>query len=189
LKECKNMKKLLVFGAVIGALVVALGAAGVVFAQTQTPPDPAAPYGGFGPGGRGTGFGAGMLGGGFQAGQVADGTEGPLHDYMVNALAEAFGLQPEDIEAGHASGQTLWQIAQEKGISAEDFRALMTDARTKALNQAVADNVITREQADWMLSRMNRGLANGLGSGSGACDGTGPQGAGRGAGFRWNTQP
>ncbi|MEJ2263021.1 MAG: hypothetical protein P8X95_06220 [Anaerolineales bacterium] len=183
------MKKLLIVGAVIGALVVALGAAGVVFAKTQTPPDPAAPYGGFGPGGRGNGFGAGMPGGGFQSGQLADGTEGPLHDYMVNALADAFGLQPEAIEAGHAAGQTLWQIAQEKGVSAEDFRTRMIDARTKALNQAAADNVITQEQADWMLSRMNRGLANGFGSGSGTCDGTGPQGAGRGAGSRWNTQP
>jgi hypothetical protein len=187
LKEFKNMKKSLIIGAVIGALVVALGATDVVFAQTQTPADPAAPYGGFGPGGRGNGFGAGTLGGGFQAGQLADGTEGPLHDYMVNALAEAFGMQPEAIEAGHAAGQTLWQIAQEKGISVEDFRTLMIDARTKALNQAVVDTVITQEQADWMLSRMNRGLANGFAPGSGTCDGTGPHGAGmRAGGFRWS---
>jgi hypothetical protein len=172
------MKILLIVGAVIGVLVVALGATGAVFAQTQTP---ASPYGGFGPGGRGMG------GGGFRAGQLAGDAEGPLHDYMVGALAEAFGLEPEDIEAGHAAGQTLWQIAQEKGISAEDFRTLMIDARTKALNQAVADNVITQEQADWMLGRMNRGLANGLGPGSGICDGTGPHGAGmRAGGFRWS---
>lgn len=175
------MKKLMIVGAVIGALVVALGATGAVFAQTQTPANPASPYGGFGPGGRG------MAGAGFRAGQVDSDAEGPLHDYMVNALAEAFGLDPEDIEAGHAAGQTLWQIAQEKGISAEDFRTLMINARTKALNQAVADNVIAQEQADWMLGRMNRGLANGLGPGSGTCDGTGPRGAGMGAGgFRWS---
>src|SRR3990172_3716598 len=160
------MKKIFVIGAAIGAVVIALGAAGLVYAQTQTPPSPNSPYGGFGPGFGGGMHGPGMMGGGFRC-QAAAGGYGPLHEYMINALAEALGLDAGDLEERLATGETLFEVAEAEGYTAEQFRELMIEARATALSQAVADGVVTQEQADWMQSRMNQMWANSYGPGSG----------------------
>ena len=180
------MRKILIIGTLVGVIVLALGAAGLAFAQTAPPPAPTSPgYGSFGSGMMGgrSGFG-GMMGGN------RTGVEGPLHEYMIAAFAEALGLTPEELETRRDAGETLWQIAESQGISQEQFGTLWTDARTAALEQAVADGVITQEQADWMIQRMAQQQAAGFGPGSGACTGAGPAGGfHRGPGWRWNTQP
>ncbi len=105
--------------------------------------------------------------------------EGPLHDYMVNAMASALGISAADFEARRDAGATAYQIALNSGISADKIPALLADARLKALDAAVADKVISQAQADWMGSR-------GAGMGSGNCNGTGqPVGSGMRAGGRW----
>lgn len=106
--------------------------------------------------------------------------DGPLHTYMINAFAQALGITPTDFEARRDAGQTAYQIAQSLGFSADQIPALLRNARTQALNAAVADGVITQQQADWMKSRA-------VGMGSGICDGTG-RGAGMGMGRGWRQQ-
>ena len=68
----------------------------------------------------------------------------------------------------------MYDIALSAGVMDEEFPALMTEVRAAALDAAVADDVITQEQADWMKSR---GFGRG-GMGAGDCDGTGPKGHG-----------
>jgi hypothetical protein len=180
------MKKILYLIGVIGGVALALSAVGLVYAQTQTPPQPYYPgdgsgyMGGFGRGGSGMGMMSGL----------GSGTEGPIHDYMMTELAQALNLETStELESRLEAGDTLWSIAQEQGFSYDEFRALVLQARTDALNAAVGDGVITQEQADWMLSHMNQGWDNGYGPGSGTCDGSGPSGMGfRGAGFRRQVQ-
>lgn len=176
------MKKIYIIGALLVLLALGLGMAGVAYAQSETPP-----YPGYGPGmmgGRGGGFG-GMMGG--RAGEY-----GPLHTYMMEAFAEALGLTPEELQSRRNAGETLWQIAESLGFSQEEFSQLWVDARTAALNQAVADGVITQAQADWMLQHMALRQGGGYGPGSGHCIGSG-QGSGfRGGrqgrmGWRWTT--
>ena len=62
------MKKILIFGAVLGVVVLALGVAGYVYAQSQTP-TPASPGYGYGRGMMG-GYGRGMMGGGYGGGMM-----------------------------------------------------------------------------------------------------------------------
>jgi hypothetical protein len=175
------MKKILVVGSIIGIAFLVLGIAGFAYAQSETPPVPA--YPGYGPGmmgGRG-GYG-GMMGGNWSQ----DGA-GLLHDYMVAAYAEAIGLTPEELESRLIAGETMWQIAKSEGFSSEEFGELWIGARTAALEQAVADSVITQEQADWMLTRMQGRQAAGYGPGSGSCTGAGHMGGFRGGMHRgWN---
>jgi hypothetical protein len=186
------MKKILIIGAIAAIAALTLGAAGLAYAQTSTPQGPANPPSGLGQGmmnGQGA-YGNGWMGGGIRA-QAVDGTYGPLHEYMAAAIEKYFGLTADELQAQHDAGKTLWDYAQEKGITSEQFAELMTQVRTEAYNNAAAAGAITQAQADFMLQRMSRQQAAGNGPGSGTCDGTGPHGMGRqgGMGGRWNLQP
>jgi hypothetical protein len=149
------MKKLVISIAVIAVVAVALGTAGLVYAQASTPPAPGTGYGyGMmnGQGMRG-GMGAGM---GIRngVGQTAAGTQsGFMHDEMIAAFADKLGISVDDLNAQLASGKTMSQIASEKGLTADQFRTLMLDARSQALDQAVKDGTLTQAQADWMKTR------------------------------------
>ena len=178
------MKKILIVGVVLAVMAATLGAVGIAYAQTQTPPTPDSVYGQGMMGGRGAH--GGMMGGLGVSRSAQTGEYGPLHDYIFTAMAEAFGLTPEALQAAHDAGQTMWDIAQEQGLTQEQFAEMMLNARTQAFDQAVADGVITQEQADWMLSRMGQMWQNG--GGLGPCQG-GASGSRGGRGGRWNMQP
>jgi uncharacterized protein YidB (DUF937 family) len=168
-------KSLLVIGFSV-TILAALAVAGFAFAQKPTPPAP------FGPGMMG-GQGGGMMGGW----QSEDGY-GPMHEVMQDAMAEALGITHEELEARYAAGDTAWTIAQEKGLTQEEFITLMSEARSKAFDQLVADGTLTQEQADWMEAHMGPMMQNGFGDGTGSCMGNGVSGGRRGPG-RWNAQP
>ena len=108
------MKKSLVVVAILAAILTALAAVGFALADKPTPQAP------FGPGMMG-GRGGGMMGG-FQS---EDGY-GPMHETMEAAMAEALGISEEELEERHAAGETAWSIAQEKGLTQEQFVQLMT---------------------------------------------------------------
>jgi hypothetical protein len=134
-KEIKMKKTLLI----VGLVVLALGVFGVgaVLAQGTQPPV----------------VRGGMMGGGY----------GPMHDYVEEALADKLGITEKDIEDALASGKTMYQIALDNGIKEADVTALLAEVHTTAFDKAVADGVITREQADFMLQRMT---TNGFNSGN-----------------------
>lgn len=122
---------------IIGLVILALGvfSVGVAFAQDSQPP-----------------VGPGMM----------NGSRGWMHDYVEEALADKLGITETDVESALASGKTMYQIALDNGIAEADVPALLTEVHTAAFDKAVADGVITREQADFMLQRMTtRGYASG----------------------------
>jgi hypothetical protein len=112
-----------------------------------------------------------------------------MHDVMVDSMAKALGVNPTELEKSLDDGETMWQVAQDKGLNAEQFSAAMQQARTEALKQAVTKGTITQAQADWMAQRMGQGSgAAGQGLGNGPCGGTGsPMGRGQG-GASWSAQ-
>ena len=65
--------------------------------------------------GRGYGMGYGVMG--------WNGEHGPMHEVMVAAMAEALDLTSEEIEDRHNSGETVWEIAEAEGLSAEEIQA------------------------------------------------------------------
>jgi len=161
------MKTTVKIAVITGVVVLALAALGArfVFAQTATPP---APWGGgYGPGYGMMGGGYGMLGN-FAHAQRGDGygwmqnmhqwmlTSGArsVHTIVWNGFAEALGLTPDQLSAELASGKTLTQIAEAQGVSQEQLAAALETSVKAGLDRAVADGVLTQEQADWMLSRM-----------------------------------
>ncbi len=150
------MKKIAI-AFVLGLVALALFATGGALAQTAQPPVP--------DNGAGLGFGNGS---------------GPLHEYMVKAMAPALGISADEFESRRAAGAKAYRIALSEGIAADKIPALLSQAHASAIAAAAADGLITQVQADWMKSR-------GAGMGSGNCTGAGPQfGNGMmGRGGRW----
>ena len=158
------MKKIIV---IVGLVVLALGALGVgaAFAQGRSPS-----YAGNGP----------MMQNGY----------GWMHEYVEQALAAKLGLTEEQVEDQLTAGRPMYQIALDNGIEQEDLAEFMSEVHKDAFAKAVSDGVMTQEQADWMLQRMqNRGNY-----GTGTCPMNGGNGFGRGMGngmgrgFGWQNQ-
>jgi hypothetical protein len=154
------MKKYLLGIVVVAMLAVVFATTGSAFAQSTTPQSPVP----------GSGYGNGMGGGrGARGGMMAAGTQdGPLHDAMIAVYAEKLGIPAADLEARIAKGETMAAIASSKGLTAEQFSALMLDARSQAIDQAVKAGTLTQEQADWMKTR-----GAGMGGGRGRMGGNG----------------
>lgn len=150
------MKNLILVSMVLAAAVFTLGSVSVVSAQSDTP-SVAATTEAYGFGGRG-----GMGGGNGMGTQT-----GLLHDEMIKVFSEELGISVEDLEARLTAGETLSDIALAQGLTLEQFNTLMVEARTQAIDQAVADGVLTQTQADWMKTRgsmMTAVAGNGRGS-------------------------
>lgn len=125
---------------------------------------PGGMMGGYGPGGmmgeRGNAYRPGMMGG--RGVGIARGA-GIMHDYMIAAFAKAVNLTVEQVDTRLADGQTFKEIAIAQGITEDKLPELATQVRKAALDQAVADGVITQTQADRMLERMNNNAGKGFG--------------------------
>lgn len=157
------MKKTLL---IVALLVLAMGAlgVGVVLAQDEQPPF--------------NGYSRGMMwGGGY----------GPMHTYVVEAFAAELDLTVDEVNTRLLKGETMYQIAIAEGVAEDQVAAVLTKIHTAAFDKAVADGVLSREQADWMLERMQYMAQNGYGFGN--CpmhNGARPQ---DGSGFRGGFGP
>jgi uncharacterized protein YidB (DUF937 family) len=162
---------------IVAVVAVVLGTAGFVYAQSPTPtPQTPVPGSGYGQGMvNGQGYRGGMANGqgnrgGMMNQNAAGMQDGLLHDEMTAVYAQKLGISVEDLNARLAKGETMAQIASSKGLTAEQFTALMADARSQAIDQAVKNGTLTQAQADWMNQR-GAGMAAG---------GRGMRGAGQG---------
>jgi hypothetical protein len=134
------MKRTLIIGALMLTLLVALSAAGVAYAQTATPnaEETTMPFH-RGPDGRGGPNGDRQV-------------QNALREYVNTATAEAFGLTVDELSALRDEGKSLVDVAIEQDMTVADFEVKMDAARQSAVEQAVADGVITPAQADEMAT-------------------------------------
>ena len=176
------MKKTLLIVAVVVLALGVLGA-GVAFAQGEQPPQSTQSYG----------YGSGMMGGpGMMGGR---GGYGFMHEYVEQALAEKLGLTEEQVEDALADGTSMYQFALDNGVVEADLPTFMNEVHQVAFDKAIADGVMTQEQSEWMLERMQGMYTDGFGdcpmNGEYPQDGTGFRGMmGGNGGGRWQqTQP
>jgi uncharacterized protein (DUF433 family) len=84
------------------------------------------------------------------------------------AVAEELGLTSEELCERLQAGETLADIAEAAGVPLTTLKAAADAARQTAvaerIEQAVADEQLTREQADWMLQgiELGYGLSHGF---------------------------
>ena len=130
------MKKTLL---IVGLAVLALGVLGVGVAFAQGPQPPV--------GGSDSGYGW-------------------MHEYVEQVLAAKLDLTEQQVEEALAAGTPMSQIALQNGIKQENLVNFMNEVHKDAFAKAVADGVITQEQADWRLQRMQNMVQNGYGFGN-----------------------
>jgi hypothetical protein len=155
------------FGWVIGALVVALLAVGVygtttVFADDSNPP---LQFGERGPGGPG----------GPRGGRGLDGA-------ALEAVAGVLDMSADDLSSALEGGKTLQELADEAGLDMQEIHDALSAVREESMRehiaQALEDDSITQEHADWLLEGLDKGFLNGRGFGFGGRFGKGTPEAG-----------
>jgi hypothetical protein len=150
-----EMKKILLVVGIVSITVLAFGAVGYAYAQNQTPPGLEYPHGS-GMMGDLDGYEHGMMGGYGHGMMGLNGEYGPMHGSMVAALAEALAISSDEIEARHDAGETMWEIAESEGLSAEEIQKVMSSTHDNALEDAVANGLMNEEQAEWMDDHMDQ---------------------------------
>ncbi len=153
------MKKTILILSVLAVVAATFGVSFSAYAQSPTPTTPANPAYGFGGRGNRGGSMMGVSGSGIAA--------GILHDDMVAFIAGKLGLTVEALNTRLNAGDTVSQIANEKGMTVSEFRILMQEARSQAINKAVAAGTLTQAQADWMKQTGAGVSAGGMGRGMG----------------------
>lgn len=153
------MKKYLIFAGIFIAILAITGTALVVHAQATTP-DPetnetcpnwdGGAYGMFSH--RGGMMGRGFAAKGFDC--AGDGEYGPMHEIMVNLLAEATGQSVDEINNRLENGETMYDIITEANMTVEDWHNLMTQAREEFFNSPeFQDNEFFQQRMDRMQQR------------------------------------
>lgn len=126
--------------AVLGVGALVAGLTGTALAAPPTP--------GTGPSGAGSWCPAHLIGRG--AGVPMHGLMTGVHDEVASLL----GLTPAELQAKHQAGQSLADIAKEKGVSTEQLVETMLAAHEAQLAVLVENGTLTQTQADRMLAAM-----------------------------------
>jgi len=66
----------------------------------------------------------------------------------LEAMAEAIGIDVEDLRTALQDGQTPAEVAEENGVSRDDLAAAIVDDINAHLDQAVEDGRLTEDEAD-----------------------------------------
>ncbi len=102
------------------------------------------------------GFGKRGFDGGFGYHRASGGPLG------LEAVATALGMTIPELSTELQSGKSLADLADEKGVALADIQAAvqaaMDQAKRDAIEQAVVDGNLTRENADWLLEGLDNGF-------------------------------
>lgn len=72
-------------------------------------------------------------------------------------VAEALGISPAELQQARADGKSIADLIDEQGLDQATFQQNLMAARQSAIDQAVADGVITQDQADQLLAAPHNG--------------------------------
>jgi hypothetical protein len=148
------MKKISLILIGVALTVGVLATAGLVYAAVGNPPETQTPDEmPLGPRMMpGSGF-PGMFGE-RGVGFLGNDWEGPLSEYMLPAIADAFGLSADQVDAFQVVQDTIAAIKGD--LTTDEIQQKMNEAITSAIDQALADGAITQDEADQMLARIEQ---------------------------------
>lgn len=96
------------------------------------------------------------------------------YDNITNILKNKLGISDSDIINARNSGKTLYDLAEEKGMTDEQLKTSLLEERSKAIDDAVAKGTITKDEGENLKAKLNDNMQN--------CTGNFGQGQGQGRG-------
>ena len=75
----------------------------------------------------------------------------------VEAAADILGLSVDELEAAREAGTSKEELLENAGLTAEEFQALMTEAKEASIAEAIDSGLITEEQAANFAERQGNG--------------------------------
>lgn len=98
--------------------------------------------------------------GGFHGEKHPPGNRGGKTFMMGKDAATILGITSDQLKAELQSGKKFDQIIADHGMTLDQFRQKMLEAKKEALEKAVSDGKMTREQADKIIEKMNQRTNN-----------------------------
>lgn len=83
-----------------------------------------------------------------------NGAKAEFREKQLDKLAQTLGMSTDELKAELQQGKKISDIAQEKGLTADQLRQKSIDARIQAIQQAVKDGKISQEKADEMIKKL-----------------------------------
>lgn len=112
------------------------------------------------------------------------------YDYVEKILEDKLGLTEQQITEGLNSGKTMYDLAKEKGMTEDQFKAALLEEKNKAVDDAVAAGKITKEEGETIKANLKNNIDNctgtpgtrqgrmGIGKSQGRMMGNGARGTG-----------
>jgi hypothetical protein len=97
--------------------------------------------------------------------------------FALDAAAEALGITAQELRTALGEGKTLAEIAEAEGVETDALVQDLVAAATERIEQAVADERLTRERADELIAALPERIATAVQEGFGG-PGFGPGGPG-----------
>ncbi|MDP4144052.1 MAG: hypothetical protein Q8936_06140 [Bacillota bacterium] len=82
------------------------------------------------------------------------------HHPRYEAVLKKLGLTEQDVINAQKSGKTLFDLAKEKGYTADQVRAMMIESKTEHINKAVKEGRLTQDQANKLIEKVKARIQN-----------------------------
>ncbi|MHC1684452.1 MAG: hypothetical protein AB6733_16070 [Clostridiaceae bacterium] len=82
------------------------------------------------------------------------------YESVEDVLKNKLGMTDSEIAEARNSGKTMYEIAKEKGLSEEDFKAALLEERYKTIDDAVEKGTITKEKGEEYKTQIKNNIDN-----------------------------
>ena len=83
-----------------------------------------------------------------------NGAKAKFRGKQLDELAQALGINADELKAELQQGKKIADIAQEKGLTMDQLGQKLLDARIQAIQQKVKDGKISQEKADEIIKKL-----------------------------------
>ncbi|AGY75180.1 DUF2680 domain-containing protein [Clostridium autoethanogenum] len=82
------------------------------------------------------------------------------YDYVSSVLKDKLGMTDKEITDGLNSGKTMYDLAKDKGMTIDEFKAALIKEKSKSIDEAVSKGTITKEQGDSLKENIKNNVNN-----------------------------
>mgnify|MGYP000877805071 CR=1 FL=1 len=82
------------------------------------------------------------------------------YDYVSSLLKNKLGMTDKEITDSLNSGNTMYDLARDKGMTSDEFRTALIEEKSKSIDEAVSKGTLTKEQGDSLKQNIKNNISN-----------------------------